>query len=324
LISLCNSLEIKCEFKYEEWVTLGSVYTCHVYNLTVRTPHEDITKIIGNHIDGKSNKDVIKINIEQQACEFLPNKLETFFPNLEGYRVANSGLVKLYQIDFSVFPKLRSCDMWNNYLSDLDSNLFEKNSEIEYLYFGDNQINTVGHNILKPLTKLSKAVFQGNKCLNKNADTHLEVPELQKVFNKDCSPDRFWHELDISDEEVDRIEKHFHLIALREEIKAHNEEVKKSLAKIEKVVSVMGEEQKQKGKNEEEKQQTKQESSSLATFWVVIIIIALIVVPVAILGLKVFYSTRGVKRSRFNDTVEILPNGHNEATNEHFVYKMQA
>lgn len=181
------SLDINCDFYDDEWAILGNVYTCSVKNLITTNPNENVTNIIGTHDKGKTNEHVKKLNIQKQTCEFIPRGFEKFFPNLEGLRVAQSELTSLSQSDLSVFPKLRNCDMFNNFLSLLEENLFAKNPHLEYLYFGDNRIRGVGYNILKPLSKLKKAIFQGNFCVNKNADSMSEVGALQKKLNDECT-----------------------------------------------------------------------------------------------------------------------------------------
>lgn len=165
---------------------MGRAYTCSVSNLTVTEPNKLVEAITGSHEDRKTNNDVVKVNIDKQICLFFPSGFEYFFPNIEGLRVAQSGLISLKQPDISPFLLLRNCDMFNNQLKVLDSNVFEKNLNLEYLYFGDNQLSVIGFNILKPLNKLHKAVFQGNQCIGKNADTSSELVKLQKSINQMC------------------------------------------------------------------------------------------------------------------------------------------
>lgn len=184
-----SDITVTCDFGYPfEWEKIGEVYTCSVQNFSVAVPNENVTNVIGVHEEGKTNKDVKKLNIASQYCEFIPRGFENFFPNLEGLRVAQSRLVSLTQYDLKVWPMLRNCDMFNNYLRFLDSDLFEKTPHVEYLYFGDNQLSSIGYDVFQPLKKLSKAVFQGNVCVRKNANYPEEVESLQKTINDNCSP----------------------------------------------------------------------------------------------------------------------------------------
>ncbi|CRL05002.1 CLUMA_CG018064, isoform A, partial [Clunio marinus] len=182
------SIAITCKFGYQDWVVIGNVYTCDVKNLDNREILANVTEIEGTHLDEKTNSDVRKININLQMCQFLPFGFEKFFPNIEGLRIAHSNLVSLTQSDISVFPKLRSVDIFNNNLKWLDADVFEKNPEIEYLYFGDNQIKSIGYDALKPLKKLKHAVFHYNVCLKKNAIGEEEIQALQEIMNQNCDP----------------------------------------------------------------------------------------------------------------------------------------
>lgn len=140
---------------------MGSVYTCSVSDLSISSRDTEVTEIYGSHIDGHDNGDVKKLNIHRENCKYIPKGFEKFFPNLEGLRVAQSGLISIQQSDLSVHPNLRNCDMFNNDLTVLEKDLFAKNPKLEYLYFGDNRIESVGHDILAPLHNLHTAVFQG-------------------------------------------------------------------------------------------------------------------------------------------------------------------
>lgn len=178
---------MQCNFEMKSWANMGNVYTCSVNDLNVVNNGERVNSIEGSHMEGKSNADVIKLNIDNASCKYLPQGFEVFFPNLKGLRVAASGLEYLKQSDLSAFPKLINCDMFNNHLKTLGDDLFSKNLDLEYLYFGDNQINNVGYNIFEALSNLHTAVFQGNQCIRSNAYSADEIITLQKKLNELCS-----------------------------------------------------------------------------------------------------------------------------------------
>lgn len=180
-------IDIKYEFSYTTWENLGRVYTCSVVNLSVESDDKTITSATGNHLNElHNNNDVLKLNIQRQRCEYLPKGLEKLFPNLEGLRIASSGLKILRQSDVSVFLNLRNCDVFNNRLTTLDADLFARNPNLEYLYFGSNIIEQVGRNILSPLKNLKKANFDDNTCIRFVAETSNDLPQLQRLLEKNC------------------------------------------------------------------------------------------------------------------------------------------
>lgn len=187
LFAASSCIDIKYEFTYTTWENLGRVYTCSVLNLNVESDDETVTSANGNHLDElHNNNDVTKLNIQNQRCNYLPKGLEKLFPNLEGLRIASSGLKILRQSDISVFLNLRNCDVFNNLLTTLDADLFARNPKLEYLYFGSNRIEQVGSNILNPLKSLKKVNFDDNACIRFVAETSNDLPKLKLLLEKDC------------------------------------------------------------------------------------------------------------------------------------------
>jgi hypothetical protein len=155
--------------------------------MTVTTKGQEVTTIIGTHMEGMTYSDVQKLNIpNSNKCSYIPVGFEKYFQYLTGIRVAGAGLVSLTQDDIKVFPYLRNCDMFNNRLQTLDSNLFDSNPYLQYLYFGDNRLDGIGHDILKPLKHLKEAILQFNSCIGSNAKNEYEVPKLQEELNQKC------------------------------------------------------------------------------------------------------------------------------------------
>lgn len=188
LVASVGTLKVNYKMEYKIWENLGNVYTCSFINLTVTTDEEVVTTASGFHQEFHNNNDIMKLNIENQICHYLPKGMEGIFPNLEGLRIASSELKVLRQTDISVFPNLRNCDVFNNHLTSLDPDLFARNPNLEYLYFGSNYIREVGHNILGPLKNLKKANFD-IPCIG-DAERVLtsfkEFIELQRNLNENC------------------------------------------------------------------------------------------------------------------------------------------
>jgi hypothetical protein len=74
-------------------------------------------------------------------------------------------------------------------ISRLPTDLFTSTPNVEYLYFGDNNIKFVGFNALKPLVNLTIAIFQRNSCIENNANNRDEVQSLVDKLHSDCIPD---------------------------------------------------------------------------------------------------------------------------------------
>lgn len=287
MLATGQSLEVKCEFNHITWENMDNAYTCSAVDFVVQSPDETVEKVTGTHEAGKTNNDVKKVNIAQQICLFIPFGFEKFFPNLEGLRIAQSRLIRLRQIDISVHPKLRNCDMFNNWLDVINSDIFAKNLDLEYLYFGDNQIRSIGIDILKPLKKLKKVVFQGNACIKVNADTKIMIEKLQEMMNKECGT--------ISEYEKSRGEMASHSVAIQQLIEqndhANKQAVRDELAELRKNENAL-----------ETMLQERNSSAGMTLLWV-----ALSVVIVAGLVIGIYLKKYRVKRPIMSDTIGILP-----------------
>lgn len=267
---------VTCEYGYPyEWEKIGSAYTCSTKNFNSTLPNENVTSVVGTHDVGKTNDDVRKLNIYRQICEFLPRGFEKIFPNLEGVRVAQSGLVSLTQFDLRVYPKLRSCDMFNNRLRTLDADLFAESPLVEYLYFGDNSLYRIGYDIFVPLKSLSKAIFQGNNCIRKNAETAADVPDLQKAVNTYCSPPD--SRVTVREQKIRKLEEQRKNDALK--IKQLQEED----ARLEAIIQKNGE-----------------NSSSSSTFWMIFVFILFLLTAVAAALYLIRF--RGIQINKAEDT----------------------
>lgn len=96
----------------------------------------------------------------------MPEQLESFFPYLEGIRVAHSGLKSIDKSNIQVWTNLKHLYLNDNELESLDGDLFESNSELKVIDFTNNKLKTVGKNILRPLVSLEVAHFQNNICID--------------------------------------------------------------------------------------------------------------------------------------------------------------
>lgn len=266
---------------------MDNAYTCSAVDLIVQASNETVDEVTGTHEAGKTNGDVKKLNIAQQVCFFIPRGFEKFFPNLEGLRIAQSKLIRLRQFDLSVHPKLRNCDMFNNWLDVIDTDIFAKNLDLEYLYFGDNQIRAIGVDILKPLRKLKKVVFQGNACIRENAETKIMIEKLQEVMNKECGS--------ISEFERSKGEFALHSVAIQKWIEqkdhARQEVIHDELAELKADEELL-----------DSMLQEKKSSAGMITLWVCVPIVI-----VAGLVVGVYFKKYRGNSPAVSDTIGILP-----------------
>lgn len=167
--------------------TNPDIYQCDTKNLHVEETTV-VSRVFGNHMEGKDNLDVERLHIDQQTCQFMPRGFETFFPNLKGIRIASSGLKVIGSVDLKPFPRLIAIDVPFNNIETVPGDIFEYNLKLNYIFFAKNKISNVGRDVLAPLKTSFSASFYGNICVDQNGDSSTgTIKALQDKLNSDCA-----------------------------------------------------------------------------------------------------------------------------------------
>lgn len=182
LICTCQSINLECEFSEFE---LGeeTLRLCLAKNLIVANPNETVTSINGNT---EVLTDVHTLIINGQVVNYFPTNIHSFFPNLNFIRVISSSLKSIVQADLKPFTKLEKFSAEDNDLVELDSDLFEGNTELRWIQFWNNNLNLIGENIFTPLEKLEFAEFSSNQCIDFNVWGREEIHLLQAWIVSNC------------------------------------------------------------------------------------------------------------------------------------------
>ncbi|XP_070505082.1 slit homolog 1 protein-like [Chironomus tepperi] len=75
---------VNCRFKVQ-----GSEYTCHTVNLEILNENTRITRILGDHVSGKTNKDVTRFMAVNQKVVYFPINIRKFFTHLRLVDIIN-------------------------------------------------------------------------------------------------------------------------------------------------------------------------------------------------------------------------------------------
>lgn len=185
MLTMVYSLELDCNYALLDWTDIGETYTCYPVTVTATT-RVSVTSINGVHKLSKNNSDVKGLHIFRGECHYLPNNFDQFFENLIGLSIKAVKLKQLSSSDLKPFRELKIILAKSNDLETLDKNLFGYNTKLEFIYFAENKIKTVGLNILEPLTYLTTADFSSNSCINKKAQNKIQLEELKVDLNSKC------------------------------------------------------------------------------------------------------------------------------------------
>lgn len=174
------------ECKYGD--ELSQEYNCEV---TVIDSESETTllEVKGNHLEGKSNADVLFLSIYDQVIpRRFPKNIEKFFPNLESFDWYNGSLKSVTAGDLAPFPTLKVLSISGHNLVSLDSDLLMNNTFLEWINFRDNLIEHIGSGLLTDLKHLEVALFHGNPCITFNATTPKELEALKMQLTVNCPP----------------------------------------------------------------------------------------------------------------------------------------
>lgn len=180
--NIVDAITVECEY-----IVWRSEYTCKLAAQNI-SGHENVTHVNGNHDPGHTNEDVKRIDFQRMKFDRMPKDFNKFFTNVERIYLSDTGLKKIFKEDLENFSKLLQLYAYDNELESLDSNLFERNPNLEWLDLSKNKLESIGADLLKPLTKLGRAYFEYNPCIVKNAETKSEVEALRQEFIATCSP----------------------------------------------------------------------------------------------------------------------------------------
>lgn len=146
-----------CTFGFIQTNHFGNVYTCRI--LYQSFPDQSRLTFFGDHLQGKSNKNVDYIIIHNCITYKVPKGLTNFFPNLKIMLIQNSNLQELRREDFDEYKNLKVFACVENPISFLPGNLFNDLKEIKSVVFIKNQLKVIEPNILDGLTKLTNVSF---------------------------------------------------------------------------------------------------------------------------------------------------------------------
>lgn len=89
---------------------------------------------------------------------------------------------------FEPFPNLVDINLDGNRLVSLDGEIFKHTRKVGGVWFNNNGLQHVGHDLLNGLTDLTWAAFQSNPCIHAYAHTPEAIQELKLRLQTQCPP----------------------------------------------------------------------------------------------------------------------------------------
>lgn len=187
LINFSNSADCKCKF-----IEYTDGYNCLM--TTSFREKVEVTKIIGDHLEGKTSSDVESIYvIYSSTTKYIPSQFCQHFDNLERFDI-NGGLIIEFTKDIlDGCSKLNSIALRSSKINYLEPNLLENLSSLEYFILSSTKVEYLPKNFFTKNLNLKRVELFSNKLEIINAEfpstlTALSVLQngcnVNKQFNK--------------------------------------------------------------------------------------------------------------------------------------------
>lgn len=175
---------IHCNFFQTTHLPLGYVYVCFLNRLE-EIGNPKVTAVFGKHNEKKTNLDVKLLHMTKIKIAFLPQNLESFFPNLIGFFLHNVGIKSLSKDDLKPFPKLTYIMMHGSEIEEIQNDVFEFNGKIEYLNLNKNKVKSIGLKVFNSIPNLKYLNLEKNVCVSGKGENTAQI-ELLKSKMKEC------------------------------------------------------------------------------------------------------------------------------------------
>lgn len=182
-------MTLNCNFRHLTDLEDNSreVYTCESINFTNRLQNVPINYVTNLHEMGRRDRDVKVFIVKDQICNFLPTKIENFFPFLQEIEVDSSGLRKLYRENFAPLVHLTMAIFPGNDIEFLPGDLFMNNHRLTHIDFSQNRIKSIGPNLLDNLYVLKYLMFDDNVCFQGYGMMFDDIETVKNEIIGNCS-----------------------------------------------------------------------------------------------------------------------------------------
>jgi Leucine-rich repeat (LRR) protein len=172
-VAISQNVNLNCLF-----ADMSGVYRCLLRNANVADNESQNIIIGGNHIFGRSNSDVKRIDLSDSTTPFVISQFFTTFPNLDTLVVQSSGLTRVQgeafrnaaNLDVLAFgrnpiqalgagafrglDKLTRLSVYDSDLATIDEEAFEGLESVDIVFLSGNKIQTLHRNTFKPFVNL--------------------------------------------------------------------------------------------------------------------------------------------------------------------------
>lgn len=143
---------LTCTFDHIS-VTGGIGYGCDMENVRVARENDRVV-IVGNHLPGRTNDDVIRVTIRNSETEFIIQQIFVQFPNLQNLEITSGGLTRIQPNAFVLARNLRTVALQGNRISNIQASAFNGLVNLDTLILRLNNIQLLDQNAFVGLINL--------------------------------------------------------------------------------------------------------------------------------------------------------------------------
>ncbi|CRL03106.1 CLUMA_CG016755, isoform A [Clunio marinus] len=189
-------MEISCYYQQLDWAGFPDSYTCTVTSATITEEGIEIKDFIGEHMEGKSNKDVTALRFNNTVVSFFPRGIFKTFPNLKVLEIHNCGLKKVSRSDLEGLETLKTFYLQKNRLKTLPIDLFDDMRDLQRIFLSENKdLEFMSSDMLNEDLKqrLKIITLEKTKCVDAfyasgMSDSLKSLDDLLQIIDDKCKP----------------------------------------------------------------------------------------------------------------------------------------
>jgi Leucine-rich repeat (LRR) protein len=183
-VTSSQSILLDCLYKYHDWHSWGTHYTCYPQNVEIQQPNQQFTSLSSSkHAPNKTFFDVLGVSIgEHENCFYIPSGFDKFFPNADEFYVMFSKLQRIQRSDFVNLKFVRVISFYHNEIKTIPEDTFVDMVKLEYLSLSFNHIKALPDKVFQPLVNLIGLYLHNNEITEITYNHFQENIKLEAIW----------------------------------------------------------------------------------------------------------------------------------------------
>lgn len=172
-----QTVNINCQF-----VDVNGFYSCQLSGVTISDNENQNVVIGGEHIFGRNNAFVNRVEIIDANIPFIIIQIFTTFPNIVVLQISNGGLTRFQFGAFRNAENLRFMGIRNNQISRINANAFEGAWNLQTVDIVSCQVTSIDEAAFNNLSGLTTLSLSENQIQQLPVNIFSSLPTLSSLF----------------------------------------------------------------------------------------------------------------------------------------------